>query len=217
MPKLALTANDMTAAAIGSTVGSGANDLTFEFFSGSVSLGTIDDTADSFVDGSTNSTKPVTVSVTITNNTAGDISLGVDYYIDVTIDTVNYRLHFPEETVPKSSSLTYYFDKQGIPFTDSDLLFPAVDIHQVENTPEIIDNQDEEISSYLVVDDIVNKVDSVETYQFREVINTFSVEHIIDRLPGISVLQDIGHILTTIVRGATWVLKTATTISWRLK
>lgn len=217
MPKEYLGIDDISDADINATVGSGVNDLSFTFKSAIATLGNINDNANTFSDGADNGGKLLQIWVEVKNNTVGAISFGVDYFIEVTADSVVYNLHFPEDTIAPSETEIYYFDKQGVPFYDSDLIYPAITIHEIENSPEIVDNQNDEISNYLVIDDVVNIVDFVEEYQIRELSDIITVDQVLEQVLGISVLQELGHIRSLLLRGATWILKTATAINWRLK
>jgi hypothetical protein len=217
LPKEAIGINDISAAAIGSTVGSGANDITFTFKSSLVTLGDIDDTADTFNDGSTNGGKSLPMWVEVVNNTGSNIDLSVDYYIDITADAVSYRLHFPEQVLVPATTYVWYFDKQGIAFIDSNLISPAVDINEVENVMTVVDSYDGGLNQYLVINNTINKVDSTEVYEYRNVETSIDIENTADNEAGISILQVVGHFINRVFQGATWALKTATSINWRVK
>jgi hypothetical protein len=218
MPKELIGINDISAAAIGSTVGVGASDITFTFRSSIVTLGDIDDNADSYNDVDTNGGESLPMWVEVVNNTGSNIDLGVDYYIDITADAVGYRLHFPEQVLVPSTVYTWYFDKQGIPFDDSNLTIPSVGINDVEGSLEVVDNTDENINNFLIAENLIGMINIAEDYIVREISGRIgAVSSSIFRDTGVLVLQTVGDLLNTVARGILWALKTSTSISWRRK
>lgn len=216
MPKVYLAINDITSANINSTIGSSPSDLTFTFKSSTATLGTINDNANVFADGSDNGGKLLQLWVEVKNNTVSPISFGINYFIQISDGSNTYFLRFPEDTIAPLETEVYYFDIHGVPFYDKDLTYPATVLHSIEDFSEITDNQDDRISNYLLVDNIVNLIDYLEDYRMHNLSESFFLDQDSEEVSGLLILQELGIIKGLVFRGTSWLLKTATAINWRL-
>lgn len=152
-----LECQNITDATISSSVGVGANDVVFHFYStlDGTHFGEINDNGDTYTDDvGLSVVEKHYLQITAVVNVA--VNLGDDYIILLVIANPSniISLHLPHGTLAVGGTYIWYFDTQGLPYLDLGLRVLAIDeILSVDDEIDI--NEEDTKLESVVVDEIM--------------------------------------------------------------